>query len=196
MGLPREVSVADAQRSDLWLGVAVMTVIGVALGLRFMPTAIRLSRPGIVVRRPGAARAAENSKSDVRNISPAATVTVSSEDSARGQNAEGVADGRPDSGEWVASDSIGAWITLTWDRPAVINEIVLYDRPDLSSNVRSGTLSFDDGSVIIVRALPAEGTPEHIRFPPKTIHSVTFRIDHAEGPNAGLDEIMVMGTLR
>ena len=187
---------ADTQRSDLWLGVAVMTVIGVALGLRFMPTAIRLSRQGVVVRRPGATRVADSANRNPRNIAPAATVTVSSEDPARAQNAEGVADGQPDSNEWVAADSVGAWVTLTWDRPALIDEIVLFDRPDLSSNVRSGTLSFDDGSVIIVRALPAEGAPEHIRFPPKTVHSVTFRIDHAQGPNAGLDEIMVMGTLR
>ena len=196
MGLPREVSVADARRSDLWLGVAAMTVIGLALGLRFMPTAIRLGREGVVVRRPGATRIAGVSSGDPRNIAPAATVTVSSEDQARSRNAEGVADGQPDSNEWVAADPVGAWLTLTWDRPALISEIVLYDRPDLSSNVRSGTLSFDDGSVIIVRALPAEGTPEHIKFPPKTVHSVTFRIDNAQGPNAGLDEIMVMGTLR
>ncbi|MEO8369110.1 MAG: hypothetical protein ABI806_07925, partial [Candidatus Solibacter sp.] len=175
MGLPREVSVAEKQRSDLWLGVAVMTVIGIALGLRFMPTAIRLSRQGVVVRRAGATRVANNANRDPRNIAPAATVTVSSEAATRAQNTEGVADGQPDSNEWVAADSVGAWVTLTWDRPALIDEIVLYDRPDRSSNVRSGALSFDDGSVIIVHALPVEGAPEHIKFPPKTVHSVTFR---------------------
>ena len=78
----------------------------------------------------------------------------------------------------------------------MITEIDLYDRPDPASNVLSGTLSFDDGSVMMVRALPAGGAPEKIRFAPKTVRSVTFRIDHAQGPSAGLDEIMVMGTLR
>ena len=187
---------ADAQRKDLWLGVAVMMVIGLALGARFMPTAIRLSRQSVVVRRPGAVRTGTVTAGASRNIAPLATVTVSSEDPARRQDAEGVADGRPESGEWVAAEPVGAWLTLTWDRPALIDEIVLYDRPDLSSNVRSGTLSFDDGSVLIVHALPPAGTPEHFKFPPKTTHSVTFRIDHAEGPSTGLDEIMVMGTLR
>ncbi len=187
---------ADSRRSDMWMGVAVMTVIGIALGLRFMPTAIRLSRQGVVVRRPGPARVAGVAGGGPRNLAPLALVTVSSEDTARGQTGEGVADGQPDSNEWVAADSVGAWVTLTWDRPALVSEIVLYDRPDLSSNVRSGTLSFDDGSVIIVHALPAEGAPEHIRFPPKTVRSVTFRIDHAQGPSVGLDEIMVIGTLR
>jgi hypothetical protein len=196
MGLPREVSVADARRSDLWLGVVVMTVIGVALGARFLPTAIRLSRQGVVLRRPGATRVAANADGGFRNIAPAATVTASSEVPSRGRGGEGVADGQPDANEWVSEDSVGAWIMLTWDRPALISEIVLYDRPDPASNVVAGTLSFDDGSVIIVRALPAEGAPERIKFPPKTVRSVTFRIDHAQGPNAGLDEIMVMGALR
>ena len=196
MGLPREVSVADTRRSGIWSGVAVMVAIGIALGVRFMPTAIRLSKAGIVLRRPGFAHAFELPGGELRNIAPAATVTVSSEDPARGHRGEGVADGQPDENEWVAADAVGAWLTLTWDRPALISEIVLYDRADLASNVRSGTLSFDDGSVIMVRALPAAGTPEHIRFAPKKVRSVTFRIDEAEGLNAGLDEIMVMGTLQ
>jgi hypothetical protein len=50
-------------------------------------------------------------------------------------------------------------------------------------------------SVIVVHALPASATPERVVFAPKTIRSVTFRIDQAQGRNAGLEEIMVMGTL-
>lgn len=196
MGLPREESVADSRRSDLWLGVAVMTVIGVALGVRFMPTAIRLSREGVVLRRPRPSQLVNVPNGELRNIAPAATITASSEGPARRQTGEGVAEGQADSNEWVPAESVGAWLTLTWDRPALVSEIVLYDRADLSSNVRSGTLIFDDGSVIMVRALPAEGTPEHIKFPPKKVRSVTFRIDQAQGPNAGLDEIMVLGMLR
>ena len=131
-----------------------------------------------------------------RNIAPLATVTVSSEDAGRGQTGEGVADGRPDASEWSsAGEGAGAWITLAWDRPAVVTEIDLYDRPSPIDNVLSGTLSFDDGTVIVVRALPADGTPERVVFAPKTIHTVTFRIDQAQGRNAGLGEIMVVGTL-
>jgi hypothetical protein len=187
---------ADSRRSDLWLGVAVMIVIGVALGARFLPTALRLSRQGVVLRRARTTHLIRGPQGGERNIAPAATVTVSSEAPARGQGAEGVAERLSDSTAWVAADPVGAWLTLTWDRIAVISDVVLYDRLDPGSNVRGGTLSFDDGSVIMVRALPADGTPEHIRFTPKTVRSLTFRIDHSQGPNAGLDEIVVMGTLR
>src|SRR4051794_29201782 len=183
MGLPREVSVADTQRNGIWSGVAVMLAIGIALGVRFMPTAIRLSKAGVVLRRPGFTHVIETPGGDLRNIAPAATVTVSSEDPARGHRGEGVADGHLDSNEWVAADPVGAWLTLTWDRPALVSEIVLYDRAARGSNGRRGTLSSDGGSLIMVRALPAAGTPEHIRFAPKKVRSVTFRIDEAEGLN-------------
>jgi hypothetical protein len=107
-----------------------------------------------------------------------------------------VADGLPDASEWAtAGEGAGAWITLTWDQPATVSEIDLYDRPDPVENVLSGTLTFEDGTVIVVHALPAEGAPERVVFPPKTIRSVTFRIDRAQGRNAGLGEIMVIGTL-
>jgi hypothetical protein len=107
-----------------------------------------------------------------------------------------VADGQPDTNEWTsAGEGAGAWITLSWDHPATVTEIDLYDRPNPLDNVLSGTLTFDDGSIIVVRSLPAAGGPERVVFPPKIIRSVTFRIDQAQGTNAGLDEIMVIGTL-
>jgi hypothetical protein len=56
-------------------------------------------------------------------------------------------------------------------------------------------LTFDDGSTIRVDSLPPGGAPQRIRFPAKTVHSVVFRIDQAQGINAGLAEIMVLGTL-
>ncbi len=131
-----------------------------------------------------------------QNIAPLATVIVSSEDNASGQTGEGVADGQPDANEWAsAGEGEGAWITLTWNHPATVTEIDLYDRPDPVDNVLSGTLTFDDGGVIVGRALPAGGTPEHVTFPPKTLRSVTFHIAQAQGRNAGLGEIMVIGTL-
>ena len=166
------------------------------LALRFAPSALRWGRAGVIIRRPNTVPLAKVGDRHLRNIAPLATVTVSSEDTARGQTGEGVADGQPDASEWsTAGEGAGAWITLTWDHPATVTEIDLYDRPDPVDNVLSGTLTFDDGSVIVVRALPAGGTPERVTFPPKTIRSVTFRIDQAQGRNAGLGEIMVIGTL-
>jgi hypothetical protein len=49
--------------------------------------------------------------------------------------------------------------------------------------------------VIPVQSLPPSGAPFRIGFRPKTVHSLVFRIDQAQGANAGLAEIMVLGTL-
>ena len=186
-------------RNYIWLVAGVLVCIAGVLAVHFAPKAVRWGRAGVIVRRPNKApltplaRAGERQP---RNIAPLATVTVSSEDASRGQTSAGVADGLPDASDWTtAGEGAGAWITLTWDQPATVSEIDLYDRPDPVEKVLSGTLTFEDGSVIVVHALPAGGAPERVVFPPKTIHSVTFRIEQAQGRNAGLGEIMVIGTV-
>ena len=183
-------------RNYVWVVAVALVCIAGLLGLRFAPSVFRLGHAGVVIRHPDRVPVAKVGDRQRRNIAPLATVTASSEDSARGQSAEGVADGRPDTNEWTtAGEGAGAWITLSWDHPATVTEIDLYDRPSPLDNVLSGTLTFDDGSIIVVRALPAGGEPERVVFAPKTIRSVTFRIDQAQGRNVGLDEIMVIGTL-
>jgi hypothetical protein len=183
-------------RSYVWMVVAVLICIAGVFALHFAPKVMRWSRAGVIVRRPNMISATSTGDRRVRNIAPMAVVTVSSQDSSSGQTGEGVADGQPNSSEWsTAGEGSGAWITLTWDRPATVTEIDLYDRPDPLENVLSGTLTFEDGSVIVVHALPASGAPERIIFAPKIIHSVTFRVDQAQGRNAGLEEIMVIGSL-
>ena len=149
-----------------------------------------------VIRRPGVIPAAALTPAyAAQNIAPLATVTVSSTAGA-GEIDGGVADGVPDSREWVSAGGLtGAWIKLSWEAPATVTEIALYDRPGRFDNVLSGTLSFDDGSLIPVPALPRTGAPWRISFPPKTINWVMFRIDRAEGKNAGLEEMMVFGSL-
>ena len=183
-------------RNYVWMVAVALICIAGLLGLRFAPSVFRIGRPGVIIRRPNATPLTRVGDPHQRNLAPLATVTVSSEDSARGQTGEGVADGRPDTNEWsTAGEGAGAWITLAWDRPATVTEIDLYDRPSPVDNILSGTLTFDDGSVVVVRSLPAGGGPEKVVFSPKIIHSVTFRVDQAQGRNAGLDEIMVIGTL-
>jgi hypothetical protein len=183
-------------RGYVWLVAVALVCIAGLFALRFAPSMWRLGRSGVVIRRPNSVPPTKAGVRQLRNIAPFATVTVSSEDTSRGQTGAGVADGQPDTNEWSTVGEIeGAWITLTWDQPATVTEIDLYDRPDPVDKVLSGTLTFEDGSVIVVHALPASGAPERISFAPKTIRSVTFRIDQAQGRNAGLDEIMVIGTL-
>jgi hypothetical protein len=187
---------SSSVRYYVWLVVGVLVCIAGVLVLHFGPSAMRWGRAGVVIRRPNPVPPTKAVDRQPRNIAPFATVTVSSEDTTRGQTGAGVADGQPDASEWSsAGETAGAWITLTWDRPATVTEIDLYDRPDPIENVLSGTLTFEDGSVIVVHALPAAGGPERVIFAPKTMHSLTFRIDRAQGRNAGLGEIMVIGTL-
>ena len=152
---------------------------------------LRGRRAGTVIRRPGAA-----AKAAAANIAPLATVTVSSSVGPSGRSGEGVADGVVDANDWVADgETAGAWIKLVWEKPAMIQEIDLFDLPDPSANVVSGVLIFDDGSMISVDALPATGEARRVVFPMKVVNSVMFRIDRWQGPQAGLAEIMVLGTL-
>ena len=132
----------------------------------------------------------------IRNIAPFAIVSVSSVEESDSELAQGVADGVADSREWVTEgETGGAWIRLYWNAPATIMGVDLYDLPNPTDNVLSGTLTFDDGSVIPVGSLPAGGAPRRVTFPAKTVRSVVFRIDQAQGLNAGLAEIMVFGAM-
>ena len=190
------MEMSNSIRNCVLLVAGLLVCIGGVFALRFAPTAARWSRAGVVIRRPDTVPVRKAGDRQTRNIAPLATVTVSSEDAARGQTGEGVADGQPNGSDWSsAGEGAGAWITLTWNSPATVSEIDLYDRFDPVERVLSGTLTFDDGSVLMVHALPAAGAPERLVFPPRTVRSVTFRIGQAQGRNAGLGEIMVMGTL-
>ena len=181
----------------------VFIAIKVVRGARVLQQAERnQSQRAMVIRHPNPTTPkSQDTGEAVHNIAPLAIVTVSSVEESAGspgtQNPVGaVADGAVDTKEWVTREQMGgAWIKLSWDRPARVTELALYDRPNRLENVLSGTLSFDDGSLIAVPALPPGGTPWHITIPPKIVHWVMFRIDRAEGKNTGLEKIMVFGTM-
>ncbi len=159
-----------------------------------------LREQGTVIRYPDSIKAAGLPQSvegeALPNIAPYAKVTVSSVDPSHGSFSGGVADGIVNVQEWMSHrQTAGAWIMLEWNSPALVEEVDLYDRLSPEDNVLSGTLIFDDGSVIAVGALPTDGTPAQIKFIPKPVSWLMFRIDNAQGRNAGLGEIMVRGTL-
>jgi hypothetical protein len=160
----------------------------------------RLRQQGTLIRYPNSSTATNLVRTSegqpLPNIAPLARVTVSSIDVAAGASGGGVADGVVDAREWLShSQGAGAWIMLDWDKPALIGEIDLYDRLSPEDNVLGGTLSFGDGTVLAVGALPKDGTPARITFPARAVSWIVFRIDNAEGTDAGLEEIMVRGTL-
>jgi hypothetical protein len=186
------------------LTVVALCLIAGFLAIEFRATVLRWylaefrgHGTATVIRRPGSfVRAASKENPGIRNIAPFATVSVSSVEESDGALAQGVADGVADSRDWVTEgETAGAWIRLDWVAPATIMGVDLYDLPNPADNVLSGTLTFDDGSTIPVESLPPGGAPRRITFPAKTVRSVVFRIDHAQGLNAGLAEIMVFGTL-
>ena len=152
---------------------------------------------GSIVRLPASAPAHAARAGAARafpNIAPLAQVTVSSFDGASEDSAS-VADGVVDSRGWTGrSDGDGAWVALEWERPAIITGIDLYDAA--SGEATTGTLIFDDGSMIPVGRLPTDGSPWRARFQAKAARWVMFRIDSPQGSTAGLGEFMVYGALR
>ncbi len=184
-------------------GVALCVIAGF-LAIEFRATVFRwylaefrAHRGAIIIRRPGSSPLTRRTDSaGIRNIAPFATVSVSSVEESNSALAQGVADGVADSRDWVTEgETAGAWIRLDWNAPATIMRVDLYHLTNPANRILSGTLTFDDGSMIPVESLPPGGEARQVTFPAKTVRSVIFRIDQAQGLNAGLAEIMVFGTL-
>jgi hypothetical protein len=95
------------------------------------------------------------------NIAALAVVTASSQNTANNQQAikavDGVVDGYPGdyTREWATlSQTVGAWLQLTWGGAYTIDQVVLHDRPNINDQITSATLSFSDGSSVTVGTLP------------------------------------------
>ena len=45
--------------------------------------------------------------------------------------------------EWATAylQTVGNWLELRWDTPRIVDRIVLYDRPNTSDNIVSGTVT-------------------------------------------------------
>ncbi len=100
--------------------------------------------------------------------------------------------------EWTAQgEKHSAARRLSWDNPAEINRIWLFDRPNTSFiQVLSGLLVFSDGATLPVGALPDDGKSRlEVSFPSKTVNWLFFLITgvKAETHNNGLAEIAVFG---
>lgn len=137
--------------------------------------------------------------SDFRNnVARKAKVTVSSTEPNYGQAGltDGLIAGYPENmkAEWSSNQLTNASCTLTWDSPQTITRIRLYDRTNPTDQITSGTLIFSDGTSLSVGALPdSDRTPWEIKFPAKTITSVTFRVTgmKPKSEHAGLAEFEI-----
>ncbi len=135
------------------------------------------------------------------NVAPLATATASSESTEQTANnaIDNIIDGYPGDAyrEWAsAGQGAGAWINLNWGRSYTIDRIIIHDRPNLSDQITSATLTFSDGSSIDVGALDNTGAGYVITFTPKVISSMLMTIDTVgiATDNIGLAEIQVIGT--
>jgi len=134
------------------------------------------------------------------NIAPQAEVTASSQYGGA-YAARHVTDGViriQEQGEWACKGQTTwwglikyPWITLTWPAEQTIDRVVLYDRPAQAEHTAGGILEFSDGSMIRVFALPNDGSPKQLRFAPKRIEWLRFKVTDGLGVNLGLSEIEV-----
>ena len=97
--------------------------------------------------------------------------------------------------EWVSRHELqGAWVRLSYIKPITINQIVLYDRPNLVDQITSATITFSDNSVITTGPLRNNGSANYINLAkPKTITSLTLKVSSTR-PGAsmiGLAEIQL-----
>ncbi len=96
--------------------------------------------------------------------------------------------------EWATNgERTGAWLKITFATARHINQVILYDRPNLDDHILEGTLSFSDGTTLHIGELPNDGSARKAVFEPKTVQWVQFTVDWAGGPNTGLAEIEVYG---
>ncbi|MEY3786202.1 MAG: hypothetical protein RLZ75_407, partial [Pseudomonadota bacterium] len=138
----------------------------------------------------------------VTNIAPLASVTASSQNLATDQPAiavtDGVVEGWPGNytKEWVTVKGLdGSWVELNWTNDYRVNQVVLYDRPNLTDQITSLTLTFSDGTTITSGALENSGERVAINFTPLLTHSVKVTATTVSGTtvNVGLSEIEVYG---
>ncbi|HEY3407421.1 MAG TPA: PKD domain-containing protein [Propionicimonas sp.] len=131
-----------------------------------------------------------------------ATATASSQNTADGQTAAKAIDGSPlgypadYSREWVtARQGAGAWLQLTWSSAVTLERVVLYDRPNLSDQITSGTLTFSNGSSVPVGALNNDGSAVTVSFSSRSVTWVRLTVDsvRAGTSNVGLAEIEAWG---
>lgn len=127
------------------------------------------------------------------NVAADATITVSSEfsDSYTPAYLVDAIEGVHENGEWASKGEQNPWVKLAWTNSQTINRVVICDRANPNDDAKSGTLSFSDGSIVAVEAIPLDGKGKEVKFANKTVTWLKFQITGGVGPNVGLSEIEV-----
>ncbi len=134
------------------------------------------------------------------NIAPVSKVEVSTSlgDDFSGLKAIDGIIGVDGKGEWACEGILTSWgdirypwLRLSWEKPQIVNKVVLYDRVNLYDNIAGGKLLFSDGTVIFVNQIPDDGTGKAICFESKTVSWIKFFATDGDGKDLGLSEIEV-----
>lgn len=100
--------------------------------------------------------------------------------------------------QWsTISQGSGASITLAWPFKVNVSSVVLYDRPNLSDQITSALLFFDDGSIYPVETIPNDGSAYVIPVDSIATESITLRITGVSSStgSVGLAEFKVFGSI-
>lgn len=161
------------------------------------PGRVKFSIAGHAIELPSAA-SPEDDLLGPDNVAANAKLTVSgTEDGYSDEGAlDGIVSGYPNdkSAEWSSGTTTGAILRLDWTTPQSVDRIVLYDRPNTTDQVTSGTITFSDGSTLAVGPLPDDAkTGLTLKFPAKTITWLIFKVTGVKAgtENSGLAEIGV-----
>ena len=111
---------------------------------------------------------------------------------------DGAIDGYPGdyTREWATTgQGTGAFLNLAWSAPYSVNQVVLYDRPNLNDNITNATLTFSDGSSIVTGPLNNNGTATTFSFPARVVTGMrmTVTVVSSSTGSVGLSEIQVYG---
>ncbi|AKJ65365.1 DUF7402 domain-containing protein [Kiritimatiella glycovorans] len=133
------------------------------------------------------------------NLAQRARVKVSSLAAGHAPEAlvDGVAEGWPQNreAEWASKHgTTGEKVVLIWEDPVVVENVWLFDRPNVADHVKNAWINFSDGSSKLVEELPNDASaPYKLNFPEKTITWMEVIITRV-GPrtqNSGFSEIAV-----
>ncbi|GJN94214.1 hypothetical protein Rhopal_007288-T1 [Rhodotorula paludigena] len=132
------------------------------------------------------------------------TPDVSSEASATEQTADkaidGIVSGYKEDGtgdytkEWATDhQGVGAWIGLSWATSITVNQVVLFDRPNLNDQILNASIRFSDDSYLYTGPLVNDGSATYVNFAARETDSlvITVLAVSSSTSSVGLAEVQV-----
>lgn len=90
--------------------------------------------------------------------------------------------------EWVSTGGVNSWVQVNLTANYQIQKVVLYGRVNTAYSIQAGTLSFSDGTSVVVGAVDTVGTTVAITGG-KTVSWVRFTATKISGSTVGLAEM-------